>query len=54
MNTFKLQLGDWSHDGHGYTGDYVFKTNKSIKELREIYFQTKEIHGDVLERLYSS
>lgn len=53
MYKFRLQLGDWSHDGHGQTEDFVFETNKDIAELREIYFQNCDKYGKILEELNS-
>lgn len=37
---FKLQLGDWSRDGHGQSEEYFLQSNVDVKELREIYFKT--------------
>jgi hypothetical protein len=40
--SFKIQVGDWSGDGHGQCMDYIFKSNKPVEEIREIYFTAKE------------
>lgn len=46
---FKLEMGDWSDDGHGKTKTAVFETNVSVEYLREMYFTNKEVYGDILE-----
>lgn len=46
---FKLEMGDWSDDGHGKTKTAVFEANRSIEDLREMFFVNKEVYGDVLE-----
>lgn len=53
MYKFRLQLGDWSNDGHGHTEDIIFETNKDIVELREHYFQNCNKYGNILEELSS-
>lgn len=50
---FKLQVGDWSNDGHSRTRTAVFETNRTVEELREMYFRNKEVYGDVLEHYCS-
>lgn len=46
---FKLEIGDWSDDGHGKTKTAIFEVNRTIEDLREMYFVNKEVYGDVLE-----
>jgi len=38
---FRLPIGDWSNDGHGSYEEYIIKSNKSVEEVRELYFKTK-------------
>ena len=40
--TINIQIGDWSGDGHGKCEDFHFKSNKSIKDVREAYFSAKD------------
>lgn len=46
---FKLQLGDWSKDGHSQSEEYLIQSNVDVKELREIYFKTKRFNELSLE-----
>lgn len=34
---FTVNLGDWSHDGHGMTRDYVFGCNKPTKDVVDAF-----------------
>lgn len=36
-NNITLQLGDWSHDGHGLTATYSITSSLSIKEINKAY-----------------
>lgn len=49
MYKFKLELGDWSNDGHGKYETFVFESNKCVEELREIYFINCQKYGKLLE-----
>lgn len=49
MNKFKLPIGDWSNDGHGKCDYHIIESNKTVEEIREIYFQAKEKLGFGLE-----
>lgn len=53
MNKFKLELGDWSDDGHGKTKVFFFESNLTVEDLREIFFTNKEVYGDFLEKYCS-
>lgn len=49
MYKFKIPIGDWSGDGHEKTHDYLIKSNKSLQEVRELYFQACEKLGFSLD-----
>lgn len=38
---FRIQIGDWSNDGHGKCEEYYASARKPIKEIREAYFKAK-------------
>jgi hypothetical protein len=40
---FTLPIGDWSGDGHGKCNWYRYRCNKTLDELREAYFASKEV-----------
>lgn len=44
-NIFVLSLGDWSGDGHGRHEDMRIKSNYSVEEVREMYFNAVEKSG---------
>jgi len=46
---FKLEIGDWSKDGHSQSEEYLIQSNVDVKELREIYFKTKKFNELSLE-----
>lgn len=52
MNIFRLPIGDWSDDGHGQTQDYLIKSNKTVQEIRELYFQACDKLGFSLDGSY--
>lgn len=40
MNKYKLQIGDWSEDGHSKHDDVIFTTNKTALEIRQAYWDS--------------
>ena len=38
-HTITFVTGDWSDDGHGKTHEQTYKTNLSLKEMKETYFR---------------
>lgn len=46
---FTIPIGDWSGDGHGKSRDFVIESNKSLEEVKEIYFQVCEKSGFALD-----
>jgi len=42
VQTIHIAYGDWSDDGHGKTDDRYYEINKTVKELREIYYKAIE------------
>lgn len=53
MNKFKLILGDWSEDGHSIKKTVLFNCNRTIEELREMYFENVSTYGNVMENYCS-
>lgn len=45
MNQFKINIGDWSNDGHGETKSYLVSTSKTVEDAREAHFKIKEVTG---------
>lgn len=43
MFKIKFTLGDWSGDGHGKNSSYIYESNKSVEEVREIHFKFKDM-----------
>lgn len=41
----KVNIGDWSNDGHGYNEVYVFDSNYDVNALRVAYKQSCELVG---------
>lgn len=37
MNKYKIVLGDWSHDGHNQSENFLFKTNYTQEQIQEAY-----------------
>lgn len=37
MSRVRITIGDWSEDGHGVSEQYVFDSNKSVREIRQAY-----------------
>lgn len=33
----RLTIGDWSKDGHSISEDFIYKSNKSVEEIRQAY-----------------
>lgn len=52
MYTFKIPIGDWSNDGHGIADWYIVQSNKSVEEVRELYFQACKMFGFGLDTEY--
>lgn len=46
--TFRIDIGDWSGDGHGQSESYIVDANKSIEEVREAYFKACKNLPDIL------
>lgn len=44
---FKIQVGDWSKDGHGKSSDILVNvlSEHSIEQIREAYFDSQEAVG---------
>jgi hypothetical protein len=42
-----IPIGDWSGDGHNENEILYFKSNKSIKHVREAYFTAKEKYPEL-------
>ena len=40
MNKVKITVGDWSEDGHNQSEEFVFETNKTVKEIQNAYKQS--------------
>jgi hypothetical protein len=51
---FKIQIGDWSGDGHGKHEDFIFTSNKPIEAVREAYFVAKRKISKVCPENYCS
>jgi len=45
MHKIKIVIGDPSNDGHGVTESFLFNSNKSLSELKEIYKINSEALG---------
>ena len=54
MNRFKLIVGDWSHDGHGMTQEFIIESNISIYDLRLAYIAGEEIIGVSFSKFFSN
>lgn len=48
---FRMSIGDWSDDGHGKHEDYIIKSNKPVKDVREAHFRIKEVTGIDIDHL---
>lgn len=42
MYRFKIQLGDPSRDGHGYSEDFLIECNLPIDDVRRAFFKAEE------------
>ncbi len=50
MNEFRLEIGDWSNDGHGQCVTYTIQSNKTKQEIDKAYKKAvKNIGFDVLD-----
>jgi hypothetical protein len=45
MNTYRLVIGDWSHDGHEKSDIFRFKTNYTREQIIEAYKVAEERSG---------
>jgi hypothetical protein len=45
---FRIDIGDWSGDGHGKCDHFMVSSNKPTKDVREAYFAAKEKLPDTL------
>lgn len=45
MNIFKLDLGDWSDDGHGKTETFYIQTDATLEEIQLAYVAGCNTHG---------
>lgn len=41
----KITIGDWSQDGHNQYEEFVFKSNKSVEEIRQAYKDSCKLTG---------
>lgn len=46
-NIFSIPIGDWSGDGHSQCKYFFYHSNKSLDEIREGYFKSKESFPDL-------
>lgn len=51
MHKIKIQLGDWSGDGHMQHKDVIINSNKPIKDLEKAYKIAKKESGIDLENV---
>ena len=49
MYEFKIPIGDWSGDGHNKVEWYIIRSNKPVKEIRELYFKACDKLGFTLD-----
>jgi len=42
MPLFKIPIGDWSGDGHNECEWYIYQSNKTIEEIREAFFASRD------------
>src|SRR6185312_729404 len=52
-NIYKVPIGDWSTDGHGYCEEYLIEANYSLKEMQEAYRKTCDTLGVYLHQEWS-
>jgi hypothetical protein len=45
MGKVKLTIGDWSQDGHNQYEEFVYESNKSVKEIRQAYKDSCKLTG---------
>lgn len=45
MNKVKLNIGDWSKDGHSQSESIIFNTNKSVEEIQQAYKASCKLTG---------
>ena len=41
----KITIGDWSQDGHNQYEEFVFESNKTVKEIRQAYKDSCKLTG---------
>ena len=51
QHTINLTLGDWSHDGHGWTENYTIKSNLTHKEIEQALAKGQELTGVTLDNI---
>lgn len=49
MNKVKITIGDWSEDGHNHYDEFVFETNKTVKEIQDAYKQSCKLTGLIFD-----
>jgi hypothetical protein len=52
MNKYKLTIGDWSGDGHEKTEIIFLETNRSSKEIDELYKKSASLTGIEFKKLF--
>ena len=40
---FKISIGDWSGDGHGYCVHRIVECNMNINDVRAAFFKAREV-----------
>lgn len=50
MNTYVLNVGDWSGDGHNQHDSFYFETNREYDEIVDAYLQACKTWGYSLHR----
>lgn len=48
---FRMPIGDWSDDGHGLCNWVLVASNKTVEEVREIHYQSKDRTGIDIEEI---
>ena len=45
MGKVKITIGDWSEDGHNQYDEFVYESNKSVKDIRQAYKDSCKLTG---------